>query len=58
MRAKSDYDLRDRRLPLAHGVGIASYHPSYILRLPDRGRAEHARAALIEDLRRAAEAAQ
>jgi DNA polymerase len=49
--------LRGKTLPLAHGAGIASYHPSYILRAPDRETAAAAYAALVADLRRAAQAA-
>jgi len=45
--------LREQALPLAHGLGIASYHPSYILRQPDREAADQAYAALVTDLRRA-----
>lgn len=46
--------LRKTALPLAHGIGIASYHPSYILRQPDRDAADQAYSALVADLRRAA----
>jgi DNA polymerase len=49
--------MRERPLPLAHGVGVASYHPSYILRLPERAEADAAYGALVADLRRAAAAA-
>ena len=49
--------LRGQDLPLAQGIGVASYHPSYILRLPDRDAAEDARKALVADLRRAVEMA-
>ncbi|MCW1429776.1 UdgX family uracil-DNA binding protein [Novosphingobium sp. JCM 18896] len=45
--------LREHGLPLAHGIGIASYHPSYILRQPDRDASDQAYAALVTDLRRA-----
>lgn len=47
--------LRDKDMPLPHGVGIASYHPSFILRQPDREAAERTRQALVADLRRAVE---
>ena len=47
--------LRGNPVPLAHGAGIASYHPAYILRQPDREATERAYAALVADLRRAAE---
>jgi uracil-DNA glycosylase len=46
--------LRGKALPLAHGAGIASYHPSYVLRLPDRDAADRAYRALVDDLREAA----
>jgi uracil-DNA glycosylase len=46
--------LRGTSLPLAHGAGVASYHPSYVLRLPDRDAADRAYEALVDDLRRAA----
>jgi DNA polymerase len=45
--------LRETPLALAHGLGLASYHPSYILRQPDRAAAEDTRKALVADLRRA-----
>jgi DNA polymerase len=43
--------LRGHPVPLAHGVGVASYHPSFILRQPDRDAAERTRKALVADLR-------
>jgi len=46
--------MRGKEVPLAHGVGIVSYHPSYILRQPDREAAREAEAALVADLKRAA----
>ncbi|MFI0395844.1 UdgX family uracil-DNA binding protein [Paracoccus jiaweipingae] len=39
------------------GAVVISWHPSYILRLPDAAKAAEARAALIRDLRLAAELA-
>lgn len=50
--------LRGKSVPLAHGVGVASYHPSYILRQPDREAAREAERALVADLKRAAEEAE
>jgi DNA polymerase len=47
--------LREKPLNLAHGLGLASYHPSYILRQPDRDAAEQTRRALVADLRHAVE---
>ncbi|MET1756769.1 UdgX family uracil-DNA binding protein [Novosphingobium sp. RD2P27] len=45
--------MRGSPLSLPHGAGIVTWHPSYILRLPDRDAAENAFSALVEDLRRA-----
>ncbi len=50
--------MREKPVELAHGLGIASYHPSYILRQPDRDAAEETRKALVADLRRALKAAE
>ena len=50
--------MRGKAVPLAHGVGVVSYHPSYILRQPDREAAREAEAALVADLKRAAEEAK
>lgn len=50
-RAGTVGSLRGKPLALARGVGVASYHPSYILRLPDRTAAEQAREALVADLK-------
>jgi len=49
--------LRGKALPLAQGVGIVSYHPSFVLRQRDRDAAARTRAALVADLRGAAKAA-
>jgi uracil-DNA glycosylase len=38
-------------------VGVVSYHPSYILRQPDRDAAREAEAVLVADLKRAADEA-
>ena len=38
----------------ADGPVLLSWHPSYILRVPDKGAAAEARAQLVEDLRLAA----
>lgn len=43
--------------PGANTAAIASYHPSYVLRLPDRDAASRAYDALVEDLSRALEIA-
>jgi uracil-DNA glycosylase len=47
--------LRGKDVPLPHGIGIASYHPSFILRQPNREEAERTRQTLVADLRRAVE---
>jgi probable DNA metabolism protein len=47
--------MRGSPMALAHGTGVVTWHPSYILRLPDRNAADTAYAALVEDLRLAAE---
>ena len=49
--------MRGKAMPLAHGIGVVSYHPSYILRQPDRDAAREAEAALVADLKRAADEA-
>lgn len=46
---------RGTLLPLSHGKGVVTWHPSYILRLPDRSAADVAYAGLVEDLKLAAE---
>jgi probable DNA metabolism protein len=46
--------MRGSPLPLSQGSGVITWHPSYILRLPDRDAADTAYAALVEDLRLAA----
>jgi DNA polymerase len=50
--------MRGHPVPLANGVGIASYHPSYILRQRERDAAEMTRRALVSDLRLAAKRAE
>ncbi|MBV1691658.1 UdgX family uracil-DNA binding protein [Novosphingobium sp. G106] len=50
--------LRGKGVTLAHGIGVVSYHPSYILRQPDREAAREAEAALVADLKRAADEAK
>ncbi|HEX8057800.1 MAG TPA: UdgX family uracil-DNA binding protein [Novosphingobium sp.] len=57
-RAGSVGAMRGQALPLAHGIGVVSYHPSYILRQPDRDAAREAEAALVADLKRAADEAK
>ena len=49
--------MRGASVPLAHGAGIASYHPAYVLRLPDRDAADRAFRDLVSDLRLAGETA-
>jgi DNA polymerase len=46
--------MRGTPLALPQGAGIVSWHPSYILRLPDRDAADQAYAGLVDDLRLAA----
>ncbi|WP_137861950.1 MULTISPECIES: UdgX family uracil-DNA binding protein [unclassified Sphingomonas] len=49
--------MRGRPIELAEGgLGWVTIHPSFLLRLPDRGRAEDAFAAFVEDLQGAARA--
>jgi DNA polymerase len=50
--------MRDHPVSLANGVGIASYHPSFILRQRDPDAAEKTREALVADLRVAAKRAE
>ncbi|MEW9856979.1 UdgX family uracil-DNA binding protein [Novosphingobium sp. M1R2S20] len=50
--------MRGSPVPLDHGAGIVTWHPSYILRLPDRDAASNAFSGLVEDLRLAAKEAQ
>ena len=49
--------MRGAPVPLAHGTGIATYHPAYVLRLPDREASERAFGELVADLRVAGETA-
>ena len=44
-------DLRGRPLRLGASMLIVSYHPAYVLRLPDPQRRMEARAKLLADLR-------
>ncbi len=47
-------DVRGRPFPIdQHAVGIATVHPSYLLRLPDQNRARAERSRFIDDLRAA-----
>jgi probable DNA metabolism protein len=46
--------MRGSPIPLAQGSGVVTWHPSYILRLPDRDAADNAYAGLVDDLRLAA----
>ncbi|PEQ14043.1 uracil-DNA glycosylase [Novosphingobium sp. PC22D] len=50
--------MRGRPVRLAEGTGLVSWHPSYVLRLPDAAAADRAYAELVEDLRLAAETAR
>lgn len=43
--------MRGTPIPLTHGSGVVTWHPSYILRLPDREAADAAYAGLVDDLR-------
>lgn len=47
--------LREGPVALQHGTGTVSWHPSYVLRLPDRDAGDRAYDQLVEDLRKAAE---
>lgn len=47
--------LRETAVTLQHGTGTVSWHPSYVLRLPDREAADRAYDQLVQDLRLAAE---
>lgn len=46
--------MRGKPVPLSQGAGIVTWHPSYILRLPDREAADAAYSGLVDDLRLAA----
>jgi DNA polymerase len=50
--------MRGKPMPLAQGTGVVTWHPSYILRLPERDAADAAYASLVEDLRLARDEAQ
>lgn len=55
-RAPRMAEIRGRILPLADGVAmLPTWHPAYLLRLPDREAAEAETAHFHADLRRAAE---
>ncbi len=43
--------LRGKPITLTQGTGIATYHPAYVLRVPDKDTAERAFADLVADLR-------
>ncbi len=43
--------MRGTPLALEHGAGVVTYHPAYVLRLPERDAAERAFADLVSDLR-------
>lgn len=47
--------MRETELALPQGSGTVSWHPSYILRVPDREAADRAFAQLVDDLRQGAE---
>jgi uracil-DNA glycosylase family protein len=42
---------RGRALPLANAKGLVTYHPSYLLRLPDEASKQQAFAEFVSDLR-------
>lgn len=50
--------MRGQPMPLAQGLGVVTWHPSYILRIPERDAAGVAYAGLVADLRLAAEQAK
>lgn len=50
--------LRGHPVEVAGAQALASYHPSFVLRLPDREAAHEAHRVMIADLRRAASAVQ
>jgi len=50
--------MRGTPLPITQGTGVVTWHPSYILRLPEREAADAAYAGLVNDLRLAAQEAQ
>ena len=43
--------MRGTPLNLEHGAGIVTYHPAYVLRLPERDAADRAFADLVSDLK-------
>jgi DNA polymerase len=49
--------MRGSPVALAQGTGVVTWHPSYILRIPEREGADAAYAGLVEDLRLAAQQA-
>jgi uracil-DNA glycosylase len=49
--------LRGNPLTIGNGAALASWHPSYVLRLPDQAAKERVYAELVADLRAAAEVA-
>jgi DNA polymerase len=50
--------MRGKPIPIAQGSGIVTWHPSYILRLPDKVAADDAYSGLVADLRLAAKQAE
>jgi DNA polymerase len=50
--------LRGRTIETGRGAAVATFHPAYVLRLPERDAADRAFAGLVEDLRRGAEVAE
>jgi DNA polymerase len=46
--------MRGKPTPIPQGIGVVTWHPSYILRIPERDAANAAYAALVADLRLAA----
>ena len=48
---------RGKAIELADGLGWVTIHPSFLLRMPDKSRAEDEYAAFVEDLKGAAKAA-
>lgn len=50
-------ETRGRAIDLAQGgLGWVTIHPSFLLRMPDKSRAEEEFASFVEDLRGAARA--
>ncbi len=49
--------MRGSPIPITQGTGVVTWHPSYILRIPERDAADVAYASLVDDLRLAAQEA-